>query len=154
MSGEGAVLVRFVLSGACYPAYSGRQLQLEVPLIQENGSSTTTTDLKRQIRREWPSDLSEMQEIIKTVEMKILRTGKLLADGTPLRSVLSSTEAQECSVNVGAGAKNGDEPRSVLMHLVFQRNNTTTRREKGGDKAAPGKRKETGGSDSNCCSTM
>ncbi|RNF22114.1 uncharacterized protein Tco025E_03276 [Trypanosoma conorhini] len=151
MSVGGPVRVRLVLSGACYPAYSGRQLQLQVPIFRDDGSPMTTMDLKSQIRREWPSDLSEMQEAIKTVEMKILRTGKLLQDDASLRSVITSTEMQDCSVSAGTPKRNDEEPKWLLMHLVFQRSSNAGAQEKGHDNASAGRRKGTGSSSSGCC---
>ncbi|ORC84166.1 uncharacterized protein TM35_000481270 [Trypanosoma theileri] len=148
-----SVRVRFVLSGACHPSYSGRQMQLEVPLVQPNGNPTTTADIKEMIRNNWPSDLPEMRDSINTTDMKILRTGNLLADNTQLQNILSPAETHDCSVS-SAAPRDGEEPKSVLMHLVFQKNRTTTKREKDNNKSSTGKKKDSGPSDSSCCSLM
>ncbi|RNF01693.1 hypothetical protein TraAM80_06816 [Trypanosoma rangeli] len=153
ISGD-TIRVRFVLSGACYPGYSGRQLQMQVPIVRKDGSPMKTMDLKSQIRREWPSDLSEMQETIKTIEMKILRTGKLLPDDTPLRSVITTTEMQDCSVSAGTPNPHDEEQKWLLMHLVFQRCSNALKQDKGDDKATVGRKKETGSSESRCCIIM
>ncbi|KEG11522.1 hypothetical protein DQ04_02541110 [Trypanosoma grayi] len=154
MSREMCVRVRFVLSGACHPSYSGRQVQLEVPLAQENGAPTTTAHIKSLIRRDWPSDLSEMRDTINTAELKILKTGNLLADDTPLRSVLTAAEAQDCRLDAPSAPQDGEEPKSVLMHLVLQKNSGLVKRDKEGDKPGTSKRSEVRPSDSGCCRLM
>ncbi|KAH9597608.1 UBL3-like [Trypanosoma melophagium] len=148
-----SVRVRFVLSGACHPSYSGRQMQLEVPLVQANGNPTTTADIKEMIRKNWPIDLPEMRDTINSTDMKILRTGNLLADETQLQNILSPAETYDCSVS-SAAPRDGEEPKSVLMHLVFQKNQTTTKREKESSKLYTGKKKDSGPRDNSCCCTM
>ncbi|KAH8616644.1 putative Ubiquitin 2 like Rad60 SUMO like [Trypanosoma vivax] len=144
-----SIRLRFVISGACLPSFSGRQLLLTVPLQQEDESPTTTRDLKNFIRENWPESMSEMKETVGTSELKVLKTGNLLSDESVLRDCFTATELGECGVDPGAADEMGEEDQKrVLMHLVFQRNCPVPKGKKG---AA---RDNVAGGGGGCCVTM
>nr|CCC93266.1 conserved hypothetical protein [Trypanosoma congolense IL3000] len=116
-----SIRTRFILTGACLPSYSGKQVQLTFPLESESGEPTTTADMKDLIRRQWPENMSEMKNVVESTEMRVLKGGNLLSDDVQIRSVLTATELSECSVATdGEGDKPEEDQKSVLMHLVFQ----------------------------------
>ncbi|EAN77471.1 DUF2407 ubiquitin-like domain containing protein, putative [Trypanosoma equiperdum] len=148
-----SVRIRFILTGACPPSYSGKQVQLNFPLEDENGAPTTTAHLKQLIRTQWPENMSEMKEVVEKTEMRVLKTGNLLSDDTQIRSVLTATELSECSINPSAeGSGRADEDqKSVLMHLVFQSNQSQGRQRDG---SAGGGRRDNASHDSGCCTML
>ncbi|KAL7698453.1 Ubiquitin-2 like Rad60 SUMO-like [Lotmaria passim] len=119
------VRVRYVLTGACLPAYSGRAVHAIVPMYQQNGSPTTIKSLIEQFRTNWPADMKELSESIANVPIRVLKAGRLLNDDDVLEQLLSETEKQTCRVTaeetVGDDAEELQKP-SVLMHMVIQKN--------------------------------
>ncbi|CCW62919.1 unnamed protein product [Phytomonas sp. EM1] len=116
-----SVNVRFVLTGACYEAYSGKQFHLDVPFLQPDGSRGTVADLRAQVRNEWPSDFPEMAETIKSIQMKFLKMGRLLKDTDIIEEQVmpSSPATGEDAENRPSDANEG-EGGSLLLHIVFQ----------------------------------
>lgn len=114
--------VRFVITGSCHVSYSGRQIQLVIPVNQPGGSATTVADVEEQVRRDWPKELNEMADTIPTIGMRILKTGRVLAASDAFAAQLTTTERAECEASSVAGkTKEEIEKSSILMHVVFQK---------------------------------
>lgn len=127
------IRVRLIVTGACPSAYIGKQLEFEVPLQQPDDRRTTVGDLEAQVRREWPSELSEMSEAIKVVPVKLLRNGRLLQDTEVFEEQLTAGDVENCVVDPDAQANQNSDARgseeeekksAVLMHFVVQREKT------------------------------
>lgn len=119
------VRVRYVLTGACLPAYSGRVVHAIVPMNQPDGSPTTVGCLIAQFRTNWPADMSELAASIASVPIKVLKTGRVLNDDDVFQQQLSANEKETCCVSadetVGDHAEELQKP-SVVMHMVIQKN--------------------------------
>ncbi|KAK7196743.1 Ubiquitin-2 like Rad60 SUMO-like [Novymonas esmeraldas] len=118
------VRVRYVLTGACLAAYSGRVVHAIVPLRQPDGSATTVETLKAQFRVNWPAEMKELADSIVESPIRVLKTGRVLNDGDVLEQQLTATERETCLVpaeeTVGEAAEEMQKP-SVLMHMVIQK---------------------------------
>lgn len=115
------VRLRCVLTGACHPAYSGKQIEFNVPTKQTAGSLTTIGEMVQQIREQWPADCSEMAESARTAKIKVLRAGRLLAPTDVFAKQLTRTELEECELHTSSSSGELVSKSAVLMHLVFQR---------------------------------
>ncbi|KPA78379.1 hypothetical protein ABB37_06496 [Leptomonas pyrrhocoris] len=119
------VRVRYVLTGACLPAYSGRVVHAIVALHQPDGAPTRIGGLIEQFRANWPADMRELADSIAAVPIKVLKTGRVLNDEDVFEQQLSAAEKETCRVSaeetIGDHAEELQKP-SVVMHMVIQKN--------------------------------
>jgi hypothetical protein len=119
------VRVRYVLTGACLPAYSGRVVHAIVPMTQSDGTPTTIGCLIQQFRANWPADMKELANSIAEAPIRVLKTGRVLNDDDVFEQQLSSAEKDSCRVSadetIGDHTEELQKP-SVVMHMVIQKN--------------------------------
>ncbi|KAG5479509.1 hypothetical protein LSCM1_04775 [Leishmania martiniquensis] len=121
------VRVRCVLTGACTPIYSGRVVHATVPLLQADGSAMTIEGMKSHLCSNWPSEMSEMADVIKGSQICVLKAGRALNDSDFLEKCLTTAEQEMCVVSAAETSeerKAALEKPSVLLHLVIQKNRT------------------------------
>lgn len=159
-----SIAARFVITGACYVGYSGKQFQLEIPVKRSDGARTTIADVVEQVRRQWPKEFSEMAESIELTDVKVLKTGRLLSNADVFESRLTASELKECRVcDDTVGPATESERSAVLLHLVFQRTSRQTRNASASNQNSHGGSQHENGNannggrevkNDNCCCTM
>ncbi|CAM38970.1 conserved hypothetical protein [Leishmania braziliensis MHOM/BR/75/M2904] len=116
--------VRYVLTGACPVAYSGRVLHTYVQLRQPDGSATRIDTLKTNFCTNLAADMKDLAESIPAVRIRVLKAGRVLSDSDSLLQHLTPAEMETClaSADETAGDANGMlQKPSVLVHIVFQK---------------------------------
>ncbi|KPI84788.1 hypothetical protein ABL78_6171 [Leptomonas seymouri] len=119
------VRVRYVLTGACLTAYSGRVVHAIVPMYQPDATPTTVGCLIKEFRSSWPADMKELADSIADAPIRVLKTGRVLNEDDIFQQQLSSAEKDTC--RVAANEAIGDHTEelqkpSVVMHMVIQKN--------------------------------
>ncbi|KAG5505823.1 hypothetical protein JKF63_05159 [Porcisia hertigi] len=123
--GTARVRVRYILTGACPPAYSGCVVQALVPLQQPDGSLTTVETMKTQFCNNCSANMKELGGTISKATIRLLKAGCVLDDKDFFEHHLTATEKKTCLAQagetVGDSVTDAQKP-SVVMHMVVQKN--------------------------------